>query len=180
MTGKESTVERPVNGSEPKMAWYALYTRPRHEKTVRDQLTEKRIETYLPLRRVLRLWSDRKKWVEEPLFRSYLFVHTHEEARLMALRTPGAIRVVSFQGRPAKVRDEEIENIRWILKEIPDVETGDPVRLGDRVEVIRGPLSGLQGRLIQVHGSHRLVVLIESIRQALHINVGREDIRVIH
>lgn len=161
------------------MAWYALYTRPRHEKKVRDQLTEKNIETYLPLRRVLRRWSDRKKWVDEPLFRSYVFVHTEEEARLRALRTPGVIRVVSFQGQPAKVRDEEIENIRWILKEMPDVESGDPVYPGEHVEVMRGALRGLKGRLIQVQGSHRLVVLIESIRQALHINVSRGDIRVI-
>ena len=103
--------------------WYALYTRSRHEKKVDYQLREKGIESYLPLQRVLRKWSDRKKWVEEPLFRCYVFVHVDPANRLRALQTFGVVRFVTFSDEPAVVRDDEIENIRRILRESPDAES---------------------------------------------------------
>lgn len=156
--------------------WYTLYTRSRYEKKVDILLKQKGIETYLPLRKVLRQWSDRRKWVEEPLFRCYVFVHVNEKDRIRALETPGVVRTVSFQGKPAIVRDEEIENIRRILKEIPDVESCSPLSIGQWVKVIRGPLFGLVGRVEEIRGSYRLVIAIDSIGQALRLNIERGDI----
>lgn len=156
--------------------WYALYTRSRYEKKVDILLKQKGIEAYLPLRKVLRQWSDRKKWIEEPLFRCYVFVHVNEKERICALETPGVVRMVSFQGKPAIVRDEEIEDIRRILKEIPDVESCSPLTVGQWVKVIRGPLSGLVGRLEEFRGGQRLVIGIDSIGQALRFNVERGDV----
>jgi len=161
------------------MHWYAIYTRSRHEKKVEDQLNEKGIDSYLPVRSVLRQWSDRRKWVEEPLFRCYVFVHANAKDRLRALQTYGSVRIVSFSGRPAIVRDEEIENIRRILREVDFVEPCPAVSVGDIVEINRGPLMGMRGRLEQVHGEHRLVVTVESIHQALRFNVDIGDVEVV-
>ncbi|MBN2028712.1 UpxY family transcription antiterminator [bacterium] len=159
--------------------WYALYTRSRYEKKVNDQLKDKGIESYLPLRNVLRKWSDRKKWIEEPLFRCYVFVHVDPVTRFQALQTYGCVRYVTFNSKPAIVRDEEIENIRRILRESPDVEPCTGLSRGDIVEIVCGPLSGLRGRLEAIHNQRRLIVSIESIHQALRLNVDGLDVKVI-
>jgi len=165
--------------SDKGIHWYALYIKSRHEKKVDKQLLDKGIESYLPLRKVLRQWSDRKKWVEEPLFRCYVFIRVTERDRLRALQTYGSVRVVSFNGKPARVRDEEIENIRLILREVENVEPCPAVEVGDVVEVTRGPLRGQRGRLEQVRDGHRLVVTIDSIHQALRFNIDILDVRVV-
>ena len=169
----EEAGNRMVNN----LHWYALYTKSRHEKKVDFQLQEKGIESYLPLRQVWRQWSDRRKLIDEPLFRCYVFIHVDERGRLSALQTYGAVRVVSFNGRPAVVRDEEIENIKRILREYPAAEACEPFHVGDRVEIVRGPLTGIQGVLEQIRGAHRLVVAIESIRQAVRFEVDVSDVK---
>lgn len=95
--------------------WRVFYTFPRAEKKYEQRLSDSGIETYLPKHTVVRQWSDRKKKVVEPLFRNYIFARVDERDRLRALRTDGIVRCVSFQGQPAVVRDEEIEQIRLAL-----------------------------------------------------------------
>lgn len=160
--------------------WYALSVRSRHEKKVDRQLQDKGIESYLPLRKIRREWSDRKKWVEEPLFRCYVFIHTDERNRLRALQAYGVVRIVSFNGKPAVVRDDEIASIRRILRTAPSVETCPPVSVGDVVEIMSGPLMGLRGRLEGIRNERRLVVSIDSIRQALRFNVDGADVKVVN
>ncbi|MCJ7813379.1 UpxY family transcription antiterminator [bacterium] len=159
--------------------WYALYTRSRHEKKVHNQLKEKGIESYLPVRNILRKWSDRKKWIEEPLFRCYVFVHADARSRLQALQTFGSVRFVAFNGKPAVVRDDEIETIRRILRESPSVEPCATLSRGDIVEIVCGPLAGLRGRLEAIHNQQRLIVSIDSIHQALRFNVDGLDVKVV-
>ena len=159
--------------------WFALYTRPRHEKKVNLQLDEKEIESFLPMKKVLKQWSDRKKWIEEPLFRCYLFVHVNPKDRLRALQTYGIVRMVSFQGKPAIVTDEEIDTIRRVLSESHDVEAIPLLNVGDKVEIVSGPFLGLQGRLESIHGEQRFLVAIESIQQSLRFNVHGADLKVI-
>jgi transcription antitermination factor NusG len=160
--------------------WYALYTRSRHEHKVEKQLAEKHIESYLPMRRVLRQWSDRKKWIDEPLFRCYVFIHADEKDRIRALQSYGAVRIVSFNGRPAVVRDDEIENIRRVLKDSPAAEACSVPSVGDWVEIIRGPLSGIRGRLEEVRGERRLILVVDSIRQALRFSIDGVDVRIVN
>ncbi|MDZ7374416.1 MAG: UpxY family transcription antiterminator [candidate division KSB1 bacterium] len=157
--------------------WYALYTRSRHEKKVELQLLQKGIECYLPLRYTWRQWSDRRKLIQEPLFRCYVFVYGDERQRLAALQTYGAVRFVSFNGRPAVVREEEIENIRRILRERPEAEACEPWVVGEVVEIVRGPLAGIRGTLLEIRGSRRLVVSIDSIRQGVRFEVDGSDVR---
>ncbi len=159
--------------------WYALYTRSRHEKKVHNQLKEKGIESYLPVRNILRKWSDRKRWIEEPLFRCYVVVHVDAKSRLQALQTFGSVRFVAFNGKPAVVRDDEIETIRRILRESPSVEPCAALSKGDIVEIVCGPLAGLRGRLEAIHSRQRLIVSIDSIHQALRFNVDGLDVKVV-
>jgi transcriptional antiterminator RfaH len=159
--------------------WTVFYTRPRHEKKVYEQLIEKKINCYLPMRKVLRQWSDRKKWIDEPLFRSYIFVHGDERLKHQALQTRGVVRAVLFQGRLAIVRDEEIEMIRRILRESDKVEAIPRIEVGDEVELMAGPLIGLRGRLESLQNEHRLVIDIPSIRQAIRITVDIRDVRKV-
>jgi transcriptional antiterminator RfaH len=163
----------------PPIHWYALYTKPRHEKKVHAQLLEKQFESYLPLKKSRKQWSDRKKWVEEPLFKSYLFVHTDYRNCHRALTAHGALKIVTFGDSPALVRDAEIDTIKRILLEDGQAECCFPVSVGDAVEIIRGPLMGIRGRLEEIRGVHRLVIVIESIKQALRFSVDLSSIKVV-
>ncbi|MBN1779751.1 UpxY family transcription antiterminator [bacterium] len=165
---------------EQSVHWYALYTKPRHEKKVEKELVKKQIGCYLPMRKTLRQWSDRRKWVEEPLFRSYIFIQGDNALRYRAVQTPGVVRAVMFQGRLAVVRDEEIDWIRRILCETDDVEAVPQLLIGEEVEVRSGPLIGLRGRLTQFQGEQRLVIDVPSIRQAVRISVDVRDIQKVN
>jgi transcription antitermination factor NusG len=160
--------------------WYALYTKPRWEKKVSGLLTEKRIENYLPLQKVLKQWSDRKKWIQEPLFRSYIFVNITAEQHLPALQTAGVVRFVAFERKAVVIPPVQIEAIKTYVQTGEDliVETPD-VKTGDRVVVIRGTLKGLEGKLVQISNKKRLRIMIEGIRQSLHIKVPLSYIRLI-
>ena len=170
----------PPMASHKDVHWYALYTRPRHERKVDQQLRDKEIVSFLPMRKMLKQWSDRKKWIEEPLFRCYLFVHADPVDRLRALQTYGIVRMVSFLGKPAVVQDEEIVTIQRIIQEDPGVEAMPRFNVGDRVEVISGPLRGLKGQLESIQNEKRLIVSVSSIRQSLRFNIHGADIKVIH
>lgn len=156
--------------------WYALYTKARHEKKVWKQLEEKEITVYLPLQKQLKQWSDRKKWVEEPLFRSYVFVKGDLKIRHQALQAHGSVSFLAFNGKPAIVRQCEIDTIKRILNEAPNVEICQPYQIGDHVKVIRGPLIGLTGKLEEIHGSSKLIVMIDSIKQALRFQINIQDV----
>jgi transcription antitermination factor NusG len=164
----------------PDKNWYALYTKPRWEKKISLLLDEKRIENYLPLQKVLKQWSDRKKWIQEPLFRSYIFVHILPDEHLPTLQTAGVVKFVTFERKAVVIPPVQIEAIKTFVQtgeeiagEIPDVRTGD------RVVVIRGSLKGLEGRLVQISKKKRLRIMIEGIQQSLHIKVPLSHIKVL-
>ena len=97
--------------------WYAIYTKPRWEKKVHALLTEKKIESYCPLNKVRKKWSDRMKTVEEPLFKSYVFARVSEEEQTRVRMTAGVMNFVYWQGKPAIIRAKEIETIRKFLND---------------------------------------------------------------
>jgi transcriptional antiterminator RfaH len=179
MMKKSGDTDPAAAGHEPR--WVALYTRSRHEKKVETQLIEKKLAVYVPMKRVLKQWSDRKKWVEEPLFRSYVFVKGTAQERYRAVQSIGVVRMVTFNGQLAFVRDEEIEMIRRILADAPDTDAC-PVsfRVGDTVEIETGPLAGLKGKLEEIRGETRFLVSIASISQGIHFNVDKWNIRKIN
>ena len=162
----------------PSANWYLLYTNPRAEKKVADELKRKDIEVFLPLQKTLKQWSDRKKWVEEPLFKSYVFVYTELEKNFYPiLNTNGVVKFISFQGSPAKVDQREIALVKLILGQNSDYidqrhcEPVEPLLMGEPVTVIAGPLIGTQGKLISTRSGERMLIELETMQQNLLITV---------
>jgi transcription antitermination factor NusG len=131
--------------------WYALYTRPRWEKKVNNLLLQKGIEVYCPLNKVRRKWSDRIKTVEEPLFKSYVFVKVSDEDRTKVRMTDGVVNFVYWEGKPAIIKEKEIQTIKRFLDEHENVEVVKiDLNEGDRVQVVAGPMMDQEGKVLEV------------------------------
>ncbi len=137
------------------------------------------LESYLPLRSVLRQWSDRRKWIEEPLFSCYVFVHANPKERLMSLCPNGVVRMVSNNGQPSRIAEEEIEIVRRIASAEFDPEPVVSLVIGDLLEVIAGPLQGVRGRLRAMHGQYRLIISFETIGQSVAIKIDRDRVKKV-
>ncbi len=132
--------------------WLAVYTRPRWEKKVNQLLKEKGIESYCPLNKVRRKWSDRVKIVEEPLFKSYVFVKVNEEDRAAVRMTTGAINFVYWQGKPAVIKEKEIAAIKKFLDEYENVEAKPiDLKVNQRVRITTGTLMDQEGKVLDLH-----------------------------
>ena len=153
--------------------WYAIYTRPRWEKKVNTLLLSKGVESYCPLNRVRRKWSDRIKTIEEPLFKSYVFVKITEEARTDVRMTDGVINFVYWNGKPAMIKEKEIQLIKRFLDEHDNVELVKiELRKDERVKVLSGPLMDHEGKVLEV--KHKLVkVAIDSLGYLLVADIEK-------
>jgi len=162
-------------------AWYALYTRSRHEKKLLTELTDRSIDVFLPMREVLSRWKDRKKRVWLPLFPGYIFVGQVDtpENRFRVLNMPGAVHFVGHEGHADRVPDEQINTVRRFLETRIAVDPYPYIRMGQRVEIIAGPLKGIQGILIQKKGRFRFVLRVDLIRQAVSIEIDASDVRPV-
>lgn len=133
------------------MKWYAVYTRPRWEKKVNALLLQKGIESYCPLNKVRRKWSDRMKLVEEPLFKSYVFVKITDDDRTRVRMTDGIVNFVYWDGKPAIIREKEIQAIRRFLDENVSVELVKiDIHPDERVRVVSGPMMDQEGKVIEI------------------------------
>jgi transcription antitermination factor NusG len=157
--------------------WYAIQTRPRHEKKVTAELTEKHIDSYLPLLNQMHRWSDRRKLVQVPLFPGYVFVRANldPEIRVAVLRSCGAIAFVGPQREPLPIPDSEIEDIRTLLLTKVPLTPFPFLKIGQRVRVRGGALDGLEGILV-TNGHRRLVISVESIQRSLSITIEGYDL----
>src|SRR5436853_6772665 len=115
--------------------WYALYTRPRHERQVFEELSNRHIEAFLPTYKVRRRWSDRYKIVEEPLFKNYLFVKMAIERYHETLRPYGAVSFVKFDDQPAQIPEIEVESIRRLIQSELPYNPHPYLKVGRRVRV---------------------------------------------
>ena len=156
--------------------WYAVYTRPRWEKKVANLLLQGGIENYCPLNKVRRKWSDRVKLVEEPLFKSYVFVKVDEAGRTAVRMTDGVINFVYWDGKPAIVKDKEIEAIRLFLEEHENVSLVKmELKPNDRVRVAAGPLMDAEGKVLEV--KHKVAkVAIDSLGFILVADIDRSKL----
>jgi transcription antitermination factor NusG len=160
-------------------SWYALYTAPRHEKHVAEQIGHQGIVCYLPLYRSLRRWKDRRKEVSMVLFPGYVFVQMPLQDRLRVLRLSGAVRLVSFNGNPAPMPDEEIEALRDRLSIAGGVEPHPYLSVGRQVRVRSGPLKGLEGIIQRTKDRCRIVVSIHLIMRSVAVEVDECDLDFI-
>lgn len=162
-----------------KKRWYAVYTKPRWEKKVYQLLQHKSIEAYCPLNKVRRKWSDRIKLVEEPLFKSYVFVQVTETERTMVRMTNGVVNFVYWLGKPAVIKVKEIETIKKFLNEYIQIEvTQASVQTDSKVRINGGAFMDKEGVVKKLVGK-KVEVIIESIGYTLTAYVDRANITVI-
>jgi transcription antitermination factor NusG len=153
-------------------SWYVIYVRSRHEKNVHSALLDKGIDASLPMRIVVRKWSDRKKKLQLPLFRGYVFVNIDQKIdNLNVLQTPGVVKFIGIRKEPSRIPDEQIHWIHMMVAESATVRNEKEIPVGQRVRVMAGPFKGTEGVVKRVGSSSRLVVLIESIMQAVSVEI---------
>jgi transcription antitermination factor NusG len=158
--------------------WYIAYTMPKAEKKVHQQLKELGVISFLPLQKVVRCWSDRKKKLEIPLFPNYLFVYASNRERFDFLKLQGLARYVSFGGSPATVSNQLIDSLKRMLTGDFEVSNigfveGVPVRIMD------GPFIGVEGILLQRRGANRLIIQITALHREVSVDVSTSSVMPI-
>lgn len=149
--------------------WYAIYTKPRWEKKIDSVLIRKGIESWCPLQKVERQWSDRKKIIEEPLFKSYVFVRIDDTERSKVLMTDGALNFVYYLGKPAVIKDEEVENIKLYLAEKDakiTIISDEGFSSGDLVKVNYGVFMDQEGTVVR-GGKKKVYVQLQGLGQVM-------------
>jgi transcription antitermination factor NusG len=156
--------------------WLAIYTRPRWEKKVNQLLLDKGFESYCPLNKVRRKWSDRVKVVMEPLFKSYVFVRIREDERSAVRMTAGAINFVYWEGKPAVIREKEITAIKRFLDEYENVEARPvALRVNQRVRITNGTLMDQEGKVLDLR-KKTAKVAIDSLGYILVAYIDRSKL----
>jgi transcription antitermination factor NusG len=166
----------PLDSLEPN--WYTAYTCAHHEKRIAAHLSGRLIEHFLPLYQRARRWKDRTKVIESPLFPSYVFVRIDIKNRLRVLGIPGVVRLVSFNGAPAALPEEQINALRKGLTQNPKAEPCRYFPSGRSVRVKSGPFEGLEGILIRYKGNFRVVLSIELIQRSVSVDVDAASIEL--
>ncbi len=162
--------------------WFAVYVKSRSEKKVSKQLDDIGIESFLPLITRIKQWSDRKKKVEEPLFRSYIFVHISLSDYYNVLNVANVVKFVSFEKKPVAVPENQIIAIKKYIcdTDLHEIECEDlDLKEGELVRIKTGQMKDLIGRFIEIKGKHRVVINIEAVGQSLPINISRSNIEKI-
>lgn len=159
------------------LTWFALCTRPRFEFKAEASLKEMGINTYLPTQKTLKKWSDRKKWITEPLFKSYCFIQINPVSYFIPLKAYGVVHYVWFEGKPAPIRDSEIEAIKKVCnsKLLVDVVSLN-LKKGQIVKITNGPLTGISGEYIENKGKHNVLIRIDSINHGLIVSISPKHI----
>jgi transcription antitermination factor NusG len=153
--------------------WYPVYTHPRAEKKAHQALLNKGIETYLPLRRQLKQWSDRKKWVDEPFIKSYLFVHIAEHEQTEVLMTMGISRFIYFGSKIAPMPDKQIDDLKLLMTSSLELEiTEENLLPGEKIIIKAGPLKGMTGEIISYRSQKQLALRLENLGCSIIIHVA--------
>jgi transcription antitermination factor NusG len=163
----------------PDARWFAVWTRSRHERAVHDQLVERSIEAFLPTVMRWSRWKDRKKQVQWPLFPGYCFARFEPGSRLAVLKCVGVVSIVSFNGEPAPIPDEEIDGIRTVVASMLPYDPCPMIKTGMQVEVVHGPLKGVIGRLERKGSQARLVLSVDLIGRGVSVQVDAADVRPV-
>ncbi|PWS26419.1 antitermination protein NusG [Pedobacter yonginense] len=153
--------------------WYPVYTRSRAEKKAYDELLRKDIIAYLPLKKTLKQWSDRKKIVKEPLIKSYLFVYISAKEHAEVLMTNGIARFIYFSGNIASLPDKQIQDLKLLLATEDDLEVFDfAIKTGEKVIIKAGPFKGMLAELVSIHNKQRIILRLQNMGYAIEINTS--------
>jgi len=161
--------------------WKVIYCASRQEKKVSAYLSQRNIEHYLPLVKSLRVWSDRKKWVEMPLFNAYLFVRPTDAERDQVLQVPGAVMYLRYNGKDAIVPDKDIDLIKRLIEKGYQVQQQDAtvqLQPGDLAEVLDGPFKGEEVEVHYHEDEVYVVVSVEGFSNSYKVNLPREVLKL--
>jgi transcription antitermination factor NusG len=160
-----------------KLKWFVIYTRPNHEKVLAQEISQlQSCESYLPVKKIMRKWSDRVKKIEVPLFSNYVFVKSTNESRTLLFNMPGIIRFVSFEGKPVTISDNEIARIKLIESNSASIENESYHCAGKEVTISRGIFAGITGTVIKKINESRFVIRVPLLMQAVSVHISDEDI----
>jgi len=160
--------------------WHAVYTRLNHEKTVEKSLLDQNIEVYLPTIKKLHTWSDRKKWVETPLFKSYVFVRVSHKEYFRVLQISSVLNYICFGGKASVIPDQQIDMVKRILKEEMECEVANrPYEPRERVQITGGPLAGQQGEVVKCDGKHYMLLRIDHLSHSLMVRIKTSSFRKV-
>lgn len=154
--------------------WYVLYTRPRSEFKVERSLRVKGIDVFLPVKKTIRQWSDRKKIITSPLFTSYIFIYTDEKERLLSLEDKLIIRCLCDGRKPAVVPEWQIESLKMMLQRDIEPKIFEGLVSGDKIQITSGSLKGVNGIIIKKENSNQLAVSIELINRTVTVHLSDE------
>lgn len=170
---QESANPIPLTTSPEQESWFAVQTKPRHEKRVAAELEEKSIATFLPLFSDIRQWSDRKREVQRPLFANYVFVRlgADRNTRVSVLQTHGVFRFVGARGLGVPIPEEQIQAVQAILRDKVPFVPYPFLSVGQKVRIRGGSLDGLEGVLMALNGDKSLIVSVESIQRSIAIRI---------
>jgi transcriptional antiterminator RfaH len=170
----------PGNIPGERRSWYVIYVKARHEKRAYSDLTAHGLESYLPMRKELHKWSDRKKWVEVPLFSSYVFVKALPREFGGVYLASGFVKFVATNGKPSIIPDNQVDGVRRIVEYYSsDVEVLDGSYYGREAEVTSGPLAGLRGEIVELLNRKHFVIRIEGLDKLLSVSVPVGAVRVL-
>ncbi|MBC9914473.1 UpxY family transcription antiterminator [Chitinophaga varians] len=161
--------------------WYLIYTAPKHEKKVCARLADINFQSFLPTTKKLKIWYDRKKYIDEPLFPSYVFVYLSDVQRYYeCLEVDGALYYVKNGRQAALVSEKLIHNLRLITDSQNDVEVSDePYTAGQQLVITNGPLAGLSCEVVELQQKRQLVVRVDLLRRNIYVTVPRESLMTI-
>ena len=157
--------------------WYAIWTRSRHEKAVRDQLAGRSIEVFLPTIARWSRWKDRRKRIEWPLFPGYCFARFDASQRLPGLTCDGVVQIIGSDGTPTPIPSYEVVGIRRLVEGELSCDPCPMIKEGEMVRLVSGPLRGVIGRLVRKGTHARLVLAVDLIGQAVSVEVDAADVR---
>ena len=169
-----------VSSSSTRTHWFAIQTRYRYEQRIASDLSAKGLENYLPTLREVHEWKDRSRPVDVPAFGGYLFVRCEASVqdRVRVLETTGVVRMLG-NGQPEPVSETEIESLRLSLDSGAPCSRHPYLAIGTLLRIQRGPLAGLEGRLVRTANALRLVICVASLGQAIAVEVPRGDVDVL-
>jgi len=161
--------------------WYALHTRPRHEKLVAQRLNERGVETFLPIVTEVHRWSDRKKSVQLPLFGCYVFAKfvPNRSDRLQVLRVGGVLGLVGSRGEGTPIPDQQVDAVRILVEGALPWTPYPFLKIGQRVRIRGGALEGLEGILVSRNGNHTLVISVDALQRSLAVRVEGYQVEAI-
>jgi len=156
--------------------WFALYTKPHHEFKAQLHLVSLNIENYLPTFTVTKKWSDRKKKVIEPIFKGYIFIYANEKERLYSLQHPSIVRTINFNGKPAVIPDWQIQNLKIMLAENPEIFVTDKIELGTKVKITSGPFADVVGVVQELNNGTWLAVSIDLLQRSILVRLTKDSV----